>query len=269
MRRPILSKHASNRLGLKCATFALLCIVAIPSRAQQITVAAAADLHSAFDEIGRHFESETSTHLKLVYGASGNLFQQIQNGAPFDLFFSANADYPKKLDAAGLAVPGTYYVYARGHLVLFTSSTSSLDLGSGLKILLDPAVRRIAIADPAHAPYGQAAVAALKSQNLYEQVSHKIVIGENVSQAASFVISGAADVGIVAKSLALLPSSGPQTRFVEIPVADYPAIQQACVILKSSKQQLLARRFLTFLQSPAASKILQSYGFEIPSEKTP
>jgi molybdate transport system substrate-binding protein len=254
---------------MKIAIVALLCIVALPSPAQQLTVAAAADLRSAFDDIGRHFEAETSSQLKLVYGASGNLFQQIQNGAPFDIFFSANADYPKKLEAAELAVPDSYYVYARGHLVLFTSSTSSLDLNSGLKVLLDPAVRRIAIADPGHAPYGQAAVAALKSQNLYDQVSRKIVVGENVSQAASFVISGAADIGIVAKSLAVLPSQGSQTRFVEIPAGDYPAILQACVILKSSKQQLLARHFLTYLQGPEASKILQSYGFEIPSAKAP
>ena len=121
---------------MKIAIVALLCIVALPSRAQQIAVAAAADLRSAFDEIGRHFQAETSSQLKLVYGASGNLFQQIQNGAPFDIFFSANADYPKKLEAAELAVPGSYYVYARGHLVLFTSSSSSLDLNSGLKVLL-------------------------------------------------------------------------------------------------------------------------------------
>ncbi len=246
----------------------MLCIVSLPAAAQQITVAAAADLRSALDEIGRHFEAESPTHLRLIYGASGNLFQQIQNGAPFDIFFSANADYPRKLEAAELAVPGSYYVYALGHLVLFTSSSSSLDLNSELKVLLDPAVRRIAIADPAHAPYGQAAVAALKSQNLYDQVSRKIVVGENVSQAASFVISGAADIGIVAKSLAVLPSHGAQTRFIEIPASDYPAIQQACVILKSSKQQLLARRFLTYLQGPEASKILQSYGFEIPSANT-
>jgi molybdate transport system substrate-binding protein len=135
-------------------------------------------------------------------------------------------------------------------------------------VLLEPSVKKIAIADPNHAPYGQAAVAALKSQRLYDSVSPKLVIGENVSQAASFVISGAADVGIVAKSLAVSPSAHSQIRFAEIPSNEYPPIQQACVVLKFSKQQPLAQRFLAYIRGPEASKILQNYGFEVPSTKT-
>src|ERR1700756_505443 len=129
---------------MKIATFILTFILAVPVSGQQVTIAAAADLRSALDEITSHFKTETSFPVKVVYGSSGNLFQQIQNGAPFDLFFSANSDYPKKLEAAGVIVPGTYYEYARGHIVLFTSSTSTLDLRQGLKVLLDPSVKRIA-----------------------------------------------------------------------------------------------------------------------------
>jgi molybdate transport system substrate-binding protein len=253
---------------MKIAAFILAFILAVPSHGQEITIAAAADLRSALGEINFHFQTETSVHVKVVYGSSGNLFQQIQNGAPFDLFFSANSDYPKKLEAAGLSVPGTYYEYARGHIVLLASSTSAWDLQQGLKVLLEPSIKRISIADPGHAPYGQAAVAALKSQGIHDQVSRKIVVGENVAQAASFVTSGAADVGIVAKSLAVLPSARARIRFAEIPANQYPPIQQACVLLKSSTKQEAARRFLTYIQGPEASKILQQYGFEVPSTKT-
>jgi molybdate transport system substrate-binding protein len=253
---------------MKIVAFVLILILAVPSQGQEMTIAAAADLRFALDEITCRFQTETSVHVKVVYGSSGNLFQQIQNGAPFDLFFSANSDYPKKLEAAGLSVPGTYYEYARGHLVLLTSSTSTWDLQQGLKVLLEPSIKRIAIADPGHAPYGQAAVAALKLQGIYNQVSGKIVVGENVAQAASFVTAGAADIGIVAKSLAVLPSARSQIRFVEVPANGYPPIQQACVLLKSSTKQEAARRFLTYIQGPEASKILQQYGFEVPSAKT-
>ena len=250
---------------MKIAAFLLTFILIDPSYGQEITIAAAADLRSALDEIAAHFQAESSIHVKAVYGSSGSLFQQIQNGAPFDLFFSANSDYPKKLEAIGLSVSGTYYEYARGHIVLLASSTSALDLQQGLKVLLDASVKRVAIADPNHAPYGQAAVAALKSQGIYDQVSSKIVIGENVSQAASFVTSGAADIGIVAKSLVVLPSAGTRFRYVEISSNEYPPIQQACVLLKSSTNSEASQRFLAYIRSPEASKILQQYGFEVPS----
>jgi len=250
---------------MKIASVILVCILASPTFAQEITVAAAADLHAALDEIATHYKAETSAPVKIVYGSSENLYQQIQNGAPFDVFFSANTDYPKKLEAAGLTLPGGFYEYARGHIVLFVASHSSLQIEQGLKVLLDDSVKKIAIADPAHAPYGQAAVAALKSQGLYDRVSPKLVFGENVAQAASFVTSGAADVGIVAKSLAMLPSVRLQTRFAEIPADEYPAIAQACAVLKSSKAQTAANRFVSYFRGPEASKILQRYGFEVPA----
>jgi molybdate transport system substrate-binding protein len=253
---------------MRIAIFILLCTLAITSYAQEITVAAAADLRSALDEISAQYQADTSKRVKVIYGSSGNFYQQIQNGGPFDLFFSANSDYPKKLEAAGLALPGTYYEYARGSLVLFVTSTSALDLRKGLQVLLDPSVQRIAIADPAHAPYGRAAIAALKSQGVYDRVSRKIVVGENVAQAASFVMSGAANIGIVALSLVLQPASRSQSRFAEIPANEYPPIQQACIVLKSSKQQNMARQFEAYIQGPEASKILQRYGFQVPAVKT-
>jgi molybdate transport system substrate-binding protein len=250
---------------MKIAAIILLLGLAVPTQAQEIIVAAAADLHAALDEISAHYKAETSVQVKVVYGSSGSFYQQLQNGAPFDVFFSANSEYPKKLEAAGLTVSGSYYEYARGHIVLFVASTSSLRIEQGLKVLLDSSVKKIAIAEPAHAPYGQAAVAALKSWGLYDKVSRKIVAGENVAQAASFVTSGAADVGIIAMSLALLPSARSQSRFSEIPADEYPPIVQACVILKSSKTQTAATRFVSYVRGPEASKILQRYGFEVPA----
>ncbi len=245
-----------------------LCCVVIPSVAQEISIAAASDLHSAMDEIVSRFEREASVQVKVSYGSSGNFFQQIQNGAPFDLFFSANTDYPKKLQSAGLIADDSYYEYARGEIVLLARSTSTLELSRGLALLLDPAVKKIAIADPAHAPYGQAAVAALKSQNLYDQVLSKIVTGENISQAASYVLSGAADIGIIAKSLAISPTSASQVKYSAIPADLYPPIQQACVIIKSSKQQKLARQFEAFLRQPDSTNILRKYGFRVPEAAT-
>ena len=127
---------------------------------QEITVAAAADLQSAMQKMAARFEKETGKTVKLIYGSSGNFFQQIQNGAPFDIFFSANLDYPRRLEAAGLTVPGSYYQYAKGKIVIWVPRESKIDLSSGMQALLAPSVKKIAIANPQHAPYGQAAVAA-------------------------------------------------------------------------------------------------------------
>jgi molybdate transport system substrate-binding protein len=239
----------------------------LPARAQEITIAAAADLRPALEEIASHFQALSAAHIKTIYGSSGNFYQQIQNGAPFDLFFSANTDYPKKLESAGLTVPGTYYEYARGKIVLLVSANSKLDLKRGLNVLLDPTVQKIAIADPSHAPYGQAAVAALKAENIYDQVSPKFVTGENISQTVSFVLSGAAAAGIVALSLALTPSTSSQVRFAEIPAHDYSPIQQACVVLRSSKNQSYATQFQSYVRSRDAATIFERYGFEVPADK--
>ena len=250
---------------MKITGIVLLCALAVPLHSQEISVAAAADLHSSLDEIAAQFQKSHAAHVKVVYGASGNLFQQLQNGAPFDIFFSANSDYPKKLEAVGLTVPGSYYEYALGKIVLLVRANSQLKLSQGLQVLLDPAVKKIAIADPVHAPYGQAALAALKSQSLYDKVSAKLVTGENISQAASFVLSGAADIGIISMSIAVSPSSKAQVRFAQIPADEYPPIRQACVILKSSGEQKLSNEFEAYIRGPEASKIFSEYGFRLPA----
>lgn len=233
--------------------------------AQTITVAAASDLQFAFQDVAARFEKSSGKQVKLIFGSSGNFFAQIQNGAPFDLFFSADVDYAKKLAAAGLAEPGTLYEYATGKIVLWAPQQSPVDLKSGLQVLRDPAIKKIAIANPEHAPYGRAAVAALRHEKLYDQVAGKFVLGENISQTATFVVSGSADIGIVALSLALAPALKDKGRYAEIPSEDYPPIEQAAVILKSSQQKETARAFLVFVKSSEILNLLKTYGFAVPA----
>lgn len=253
---------------MKALTLLTLSLLALATSAQEITVAAAADLHFALDEIASRFQAESGIHVHAIYGSSGNFYQQIQNGAPFDVFLSANVDYPKKLEAAGLALPGTYVEYARGKIVLAIPANSTLDVKQGLKLLANPAVKKVAIADPGHAPYGMAAVSALKAEHLYEPVSTKLVRGENISQASSFVLSGAADAGIIALSL-VKASPRAQLRFEEIPASDYPPMVQAGVVLRSSKQPKAAESFEAFLCGKQTASIFRKYGLEVPQGTGP
>lgn len=239
-------------------------LLTLPLCAQEeLIVAAAADLRPALDVIAAKFQAASGIKLRVSFGSSGNFFQQLQNGAPFDVFLSANTDYPKRLEASGLVAPNSYYEFARGSIVLLLPN-SAPDPGRDLRVLLNPEIRRVAIADPSHAPYGQAAVAALKKEGLYAQVSTKLVTAENISQAASFVLSGAADAGIVAKSLALSPGAREKTKFVSIPPEDYPAILQAMVIMGAAKNQVAAMNFKSYMRTDAAKEILKQYGFETP-----
>ncbi len=246
-------------------TFAVAFAFAIPTcKAQEITVAAAADLQFAFQDVAARFQKDTGKSVKLISGSSGNFFAQIQNGAPFDIFFSADIDYPRKLETAGLAEPGTLYQYATGKIVLWVPNESKLDLGRGLSVLLDPSIKKIALANPEHAPYGRAAVAAIKHENIYDKISGKFVLGENISQAASFVVSGSADIGIVALSLALAPTMKQKGRYAEIPADAYPPLEQGAVILKSSRKKDAARQFIEFLKTPPILELLRGYGFSVP-----
>lgn len=252
-----------------CVVLLLFLMVGGLGNAQEITVAAASDLQFAFHDVGERFERETGKHVKLIFGSSGNFFAQLQNGAPFDVFFSADIDYPKRLEAAGLTVPGTLYPYAIGRIVLWVPTQSKLDLNRGLQVLVDPSIHKVAIANPEHAPYGRAAVAALRHENIYDQVSAKFVLGENISQTATFVVSGNADIGIVALSLAVAPSMKDKGRYAEIPAADHPAIEQAAVILKSSTHQDIARQFIQYLKTSAIQELLRGYGFTVPGAAAP
>jgi molybdate transport system substrate-binding protein len=233
-------------------------------RAQEIRVAAAADLKFAMQDVAAQYEKRSGTKVDVTYGSSGNFFSQLQNGAPFDLFFSADIDYPRKLEAAGLAEPGTLYEYAVGRIAIWTPADAKVDVTRlGWKTLLDPSVQKISIANPEHAPYGRAAVAALEKAGIYEQVKAKLVYGENISQAAQFVQSGNAQAGIVAMSLAVSPGMKDGKRW-EIPADMHPAIEQAAILLKSAQNKDAARAFLEFVKSDTGRATLATYGFTFP-----
>jgi len=233
--------------------------------AQTLRIAAAADLQYALPDLAAQYEKQTGIKLAITFGSSGNFFAQIQNGAPFDLFFSADLDYPKRLIQAGLAESDSQQIYATGRLVLWLPPDSPLDPDAGLKILLDPRIQKIAIANPEHAPYGRAAVAALRNAGLYDQLKLKLVYGENISQAAQFAQSGSAQAGLVALSLALSPAMKGGKRW-EISPDRHPSIEQAAVVLKSSPNKQAAASFLVFLKSPRARDIFARYGFQVPHD---
>jgi molybdate transport system substrate-binding protein len=237
----------------------------VDAQSKEVRVAAAADLKFAMGELAVLFEKQTGTKVDATYGSSGNFYSQLQNGAPFDLFFSADIEYPRKLEEAGLAEPGTLYEYAVGRIVIWTSADSKLDATKlGWKTLLDPRVEKIAIANPEHAPYGRAAVAALQKAGIYEPVKAKLVYGENISQAAQFVQSGNAQAGIVAMSLAVSPAMRDGERW-EIPAEMHPPIEQGAVILKDAQNKESARVFLEFVKKEAGRAILAKYGFAVPA----
>ncbi len=231
------------------------------SAAQSLTIAAASDLQGALPEIVKRFQQESGVSARVTFGSSGNFFAQIQNGAPFDLYLSADIDYPRGLEQTGLATPGSLYQYATGQIVLWALKGNQPLVQQGLRGLASPAVKKIAIANPEHAPYGRAAVAALKAAGIYEQVQGKLVLGENISQAAQFVQSGNADVGIIARSIALIPTVATVGASFDIPISSYPPIDQVAVIVRASRNQDVARRFLDFLKAPAIVELMRQFGF--------
>jgi molybdate transport system substrate-binding protein len=231
--------------------------------AQTLTIAAASDLQAVLPALARNFEQQTGVMTRLTFGSSGNIFSQLQNGAPFDVFLSADLGYPQQLIQGGQAVADTLYEYASGRIVVWARKDAGLDMQRGLAMLSDSRVRKVAIANPEHAPYGRAAVAALRHENLYDAVQPKLVLGENISQAAQFVQSGNADAGILALSVALAPALQPVGVYREIPSAFHPPIRQAAVVLRSSNHQKKARDFLEFLKRPESLKLLADFGFDI------
>jgi molybdate transport system substrate-binding protein len=249
---------------IRILILALLAACSAPGLAAELQVAAAADLEYALRDVAQAFERQTRTPIRLSFESSGNLVFQIENGASFDIFFSADSEYPKKLAADGLVEQGKLYPYARGRLVLWARNDSKLDLGRGLAVLLDPSAKTIAIADPAHAPYGRIAMAAIKSHALYARIRSKLVFGENIAQTAQFVASGNADVGLLALSLALSPVLKQQGKYSVIPTSEYPALLQSACILRSSQEKTLAKQFLDYLQSASAIETMQRYGFTKP-----
>lgn len=242
-----------------CLLVILTLLTASASVAQEITVAAASDLNYALKEIAHTYEAQTDAKVKLTFGSSGNFFTAIKNGAPYDVFFSADVDYPNQLEAAGLVEAGSLFEYAVGRLVLWAPDNSPLNVHEGMKLLANARVKKISIANPQHAPYGRAAVAAMKSAGVYDAAAPKLVLGENISQAAQFVETGNADVGLLALSLAKSPTM--HGNYEVVPANLYPEIRQGAVVLKSSRAKEQAHRFLDFVKTKAAREILEKYGF--------
>jgi len=260
-----LQRLISRWLALLAAAFAVCVAPAPAAGAQKLTVAAAADLRFALDELVLQFRAtHPAVDLAITYGSSGNFFAQIQNGAPFDVFLSADVDYPRRLVAASLASKDSLFLYGAGRIVVWVPAGSPLDPAAlGIHALEAASVRHIAIANPQHAPYGRAAVAALRSLGVYDRVAPKLVLGENIAQAFEFVESGAAEVGIVALSLALAPAARTHGRYWEVPQDAYPKIEQGGVILSRAPAGPAAR-FRAFLLSEEARRILKQYGFSVP-----
>jgi molybdate transport system substrate-binding protein len=236
-----------------------------PAADRSINVAAAADLSSALQEVAAKFEKRTGVSVKVSFGASGALTQQIQNGAPFDVFFSADMDYPRQLIASNDADASTLYRYAVGTLVLWAPTSSPLDPEhQGIKVLSDPSVKKIAIANPQHAPYGRAAVAALKHFGIYEQVQDRLVMGENISQAAQFVESGNAQVGFIALAHAVPLAMRGEGKFWKVPAEAFPALDQGVVVVSHSQHKHEAAAFVDYIKTKDAGDVLRRYGFTVP-----
>lgn len=238
---------------------------AVHGQGGTLTIAAASDLQTVFPHLVSGFERTTGMTVTVAFGSSGNFFAQIQNGAPYDLYFSADIDYPRRLGASGHADAKTLYEYATGRIVLWTRKDSGIDVTPGLSVLRTARVRRIAIANPTVAPYGRAAVAALRSGQLYDAVRAKLVQGDNIAQTAQLADSGNADVAILAHSLATGPALSASGTFVEIPASAHPPIAQGAIIISASKNRPAAERFLAYVKGAEAQATLRKYGFTTPA----
>ncbi len=271
MKTTSLTPHARRQLPSASlpAVLALVLLALLPARARatgQLTVAAAADLQYAMRALIQKFERHSGAHVRLVLGSSGNLTTQIEHGAPYDMFFSADVRHPELLEREHMIVPGSLVRYAVGSLVVYVPAGSRLDIQhQGLAALTAPSVQKIAIANPRFAPYGRAAVAALRHTDLYERLQPRIVLGEDVSQTTQFVVSGNAQAAITALSLMFAPGTRSRGRYWIVPATDYPPIDQAVVIVRRSSEKRLARAFLDFLATPEGRSIFHHYGFTVPT----
>lgn len=225
----------------------------------ELTVAAASDLTPAFEEIGREFEASHKTKVIFVFGSTGLLTRQIENGAPFDVFAAANVSYIDQLEQKGLIVPGTKRIYARGRITMWTTANSALKIEK-IQDLTLPDVHRIAIANPDHAPYGQAAREALEQAGIWETVRPKLVYGDNIRQTLQFAETGNVEVAIVALSLSV-QSKG---RWVLVPQELHKPIDQGMGVIKTTKNEAAARAFSDFVNGEKGRDIMKKYGFEFP-----
>ena len=231
------------------------------STSPAITVYAAADLDMAFREIKPLFEKAAGARVTLVMGSTGNLAKQIEHGAPADVFFAANESFIDDLQAAGAVIPQTRALYAQGRLVLATPTKSAVAVRE-LAELLKPEVRRVAIANPAHAPYGRAAREALESAGIWERLKPKLVYGENIRHTLQFVETGAVEAGIVALSVAGVPD----VRYVPIDPRLHKPLNQVAAVVKRSARPELGVAFIQFLNGSEGRPIMKRYGFLLPGE---
>ncbi len=256
--------RAAAAIGLLILLTAPHQVEAAPSSG--LSVAAASDLRFALEEIARLFEHGRGIHVRLTFGSSGQLAAQIEQGAPFDLFFSADEEFVMALARNGFVRPQSVQLYAIGRIVLWVRSASPLVLTDGVTALLDERIRFVAIANPAHAPYGRAALQALQTAGLYERVRPTLVLGENISQTLQFIQSGNADIGVVALSLAVAPLVRPTGRSWLIPAYLHRPIRQAAGVVAASRQGAQAQAFLETLNGPAGRRVMRQFGFTLPGE---
>lgn len=250
-------------MKILAAVLALTVAVAAGA-APRVDIAAASDLVFCLEELNRAYaRAQPEVALRVATGSSGNFFAQIRNGAPFDVFFSADMDYPRKLAEAGAADAASLRPYAIGHLVLWTTR-KDLDLTPGLAALAGDAVRKLAIANPAHAPYGRAAKAALENAKLWTAVQPKLVLGDNIAQTAQFVQTGHIDAGIVALSLVRAPTLAGVGRHVDVPENLHPPLLQGVILTTRGAKNPAARTYLEFLATPDAREIFDRFGFQPP-----
>jgi len=231
----------------------------------KVSVAAASNLVHVLADVVAAFEKSTpDATVTTVTGASGSLVAQIRNGAPFDVFLSADVDYPQALVASGHAAASTLTPFAVGRLVLWTTKTD-LVLENLPAVLRSPSVRKIAIANTDTAPYGRAARQSLEKLGLWSEAQPKIVIGENITQTAQFVQTGHADAGLVALSLVLAPNLKDRGQWIEIPRDHYASLDQVAVLTRRGESNPAARHFLAFLRSAPARELFLRYGYAVPT----
>ena len=240
-------------------------LATITVSAQKVNVAAAANLRYVLEEIKTaYLKQNPKAKVNLTFGASGTLVQQIQNGASFDFFMAADNEFPLKLKEKGLTT-GPMSTYAFGKLAIYSTT---LDVSKqGLDILKSSAIKKIAIANPETAPYGERAVQLLKSQKLYESLKSKIVLGENISQTAQFAFTGNAEIGFVALSLALAPDMAGKGDYYIVPQSMYQPIEQACILIKTQVLNTEAAKFKKFVLSPNSKAIWEKWGYGLASGK--
>ena len=233
-----------------------------------LTVSAAADLTYAFGEIGKQFEAETGNKVVFNFGSTGQLAQQIEQGAPVDLFAAANVSYVDDLEQKGLVLPDTKQLYARGRITLWTRADSPLQI-TKVEDLTRPDIMRIAIANPDHAPYGVAAREAMQAAGVWEAVQPKLVLGENVKQTLQYAETGNVDVAIVALSLSVPAAAGPAGpgRWALIPEDLHAPIDQALAVIRGTQHEAAARAFAAFVNGSQGRPIMRKYGFVLPGEE--